>query len=439
MDMDTVHRRPVPIEFVVRALAGSLLLFAVLRLGVIETHLVLPVTRAQGWAAAHLFGAPTATIVTTAACSGADALALCLAAILAYPVAWGRRLAGSACGVALVLVLNTARIGTLGLVAARPVTFSVLHLYIWPAVLTLAIASYVFGWMRYAERRTTHEAQVLPHSWRRFVPLTLVFLVVFVAASPIYLQSASVFALGGLVASAAAASLTVAGVSAHAAGNVLWTRAGGVLVTQECILTPVIPVYLAAVCSWTRTWPRRALGIAAALPLFAALAVVRLLVVALPGVTPTSLFFVHAFFQLLVGVVLVCGAALWRHRGVAAMGYALAGLSAAVLFMVVCGPLYRQLAPVGWSDPQGAMALLPPFQIALFLGLWIATCYPTAWTGLGAGMALLSVTQVATLMILVAAGTAGQPALHVRDVRGWAVVAPVLMLAAVIRRARPTR
>ncbi len=103
--------------------------------------------------AAGLFGAPALPVEVTLACSGADALALCLGAVLAYPVRWRTRLAGAGGGAALILGLNTLRIGTLGRVAASPAWFNALHLYVWPAVLTLAIAGYVFAWMRLADRR----------------------------------------------------------------------------------------------------------------------------------------------------------------------------------------------------------------------------------------------------------------------------------------------
>ena len=85
--------------------------------------------------------APSAgTVTAVSIVAGADALALCLGAILAYPVQWQRRLAGAAGGVGLILGLNILRIGTLGRVAATPEWFNTLHVYVWPVVLTLAIA-----------------------------------------------------------------------------------------------------------------------------------------------------------------------------------------------------------------------------------------------------------------------------------------------------------
>ena len=80
-------------------------------------------------------------------------LALCLGAILAYPVRWRTRLVGAGVGLALILALNTLRIGTLGRLAASPSLFDAFHVYVWPAVLSLAVAGYVFAWMRLADRQ----------------------------------------------------------------------------------------------------------------------------------------------------------------------------------------------------------------------------------------------------------------------------------------------
>ena len=103
--------------------------------------------------------------------------------------------------------------------------------------------------------------------------LTVAFLLLFSAASPLYLESPGVLALAGFIARAAAMILGVLGVSAHAAANVLWTPRGGFLVTQECISTPLIPVYLAGICAYSTTWRRRILGLLATVPLFIALGI----------------------------------------------------------------------------------------------------------------------------------------------------------------------
>jgi exosortase/archaeosortase family protein len=438
---DTARGPTDAVEFVLRGVAGSLGLFGLLRLNWTEAHLVLPFTRVQAGLAAGLLGTPTLPVEATLACSGADALAFCLGAVLAYPVTWRRRLAGAGGGAALILGLNTLRIGTLGRMAASPAWFNILHIYIWPAVLTLAIAGYVFGWMRVADRREKLDEQAVPQPSRQFVMLTVAFLLLFLAASPLYLDSPIVLALAGFIARAAAATLAGAGVSAHAAANVLWTPRGGFLVTQECISTPLIPVYLAAICTYSTTWRRVVLGVLATLPLFIALGIVRLLVLALPDVVASPIFLVHAFYQLLLGAVVVFLAALWRHGGRAAAGHALAGLIVGVLFIRLLGPSYSRVvayqAGAGLDDPQGAIALLPAFQVALYLALWVAAFVAVGWRRFLVGLAVLELTQMAGLLALHALASGSGLTAHVRDVRGWAVAGPVLIFAAVVNVARP--
>src|ERR1700731_934998 len=118
---DTARGRTDAVKFALRGVAWSLGFFGLLRLNWTEVHAVLPFTRVQAAVAVGLFGTPAPPVEVTLACSGADALALCLGAVLAYPVRWRRRLAGAAGGAGLILALNTLRIGTLGRVAASPV------------------------------------------------------------------------------------------------------------------------------------------------------------------------------------------------------------------------------------------------------------------------------------------------------------------------------
>jgi exosortase/archaeosortase family protein len=450
---DTARGRTDAAEFALRGVAWSLGLFGLLRLNWTEAHAVLPFTRMQAAAAVRLFGSSALPVDVTLACSGADALALCLGAILAYPVRWRTRLAGAAGGASLIVGLNTVRIGTLGLAAASPAWFNALHVYLWPALLTVAIAGYVFAWMRLADRRHPQDARreernslsierTIPT--RRFVLLTVAFLLLFSAASPLYLQSASVLALAGFIARAAAVVLGSVGVSAHAAANVLWTPRGGFVVTQECISTPLIPVYLAAVCAHSTTWRRLILGVLAAAPLFIALGIVRLLVVALPGVVAASpLFLVHAFYQLLLGAVVVFLAAQWRHGGRAAPRHALIGVIVGAAFFYLLGPFYARIvthqAGAPLDDPQGAIALLPAFQIGLYLALWVAAFVAAGWRRFLAGLAVLALTQTAGLLTLHALASHSGLTARVTDVRGWAVAGPLLIVAAVVNVARPRR
>jgi exosortase/archaeosortase family protein len=459
---DTARGQTPAISFALLGVAWSLGLFGLLRLGWTEAHAVLPLTRMQADIAVGLFGTPALPVTATLACSGTDALALCLGAVLAYPVGWRNRVAGCAGGIALILGLNILRIGSLGRVVDSPAWFDALHLYLWPVVLMLAIAGYAFTWMRFADSPPSPSARQglansasarpvasipiplrnTPQLSRRFVVLTAVFLIVFVAASPLYLESAVVLAMAGFIARAAAAVLGAAGVSAHASANVLSTSRGAFIVTQECISTPLVPVYLAAICAYSTTWRRLVVGGIAAIPLFVVLGILRLLLVALPGAIAVSpLFLVHAFYQLILAAVVVVVAAIWRHGGRTAPRYALCAIVAAMPILWLLGPLSSRavrFAAGPLDDPQGAIAFLPAFQVAFYLALWIAAFAAAGWRRFLAGLAVLQLTQLAGLLVL--HGLAAYPgfAAHVRDVRGWAIAGPLLIVGAVVhvRRAR---
>lgn len=452
MPTDITQACPSPFpqarNFALRGVAWSLALFGVMRVGWLETHAILPLTSLQGRLAVSWFGAPTLPIDVTLACSGTDALALCVGAILAYPVLWRMRLAGVGVGVALILALNTARIGTLGRAAATS-WFEPLHVYVWPALLALAIAGYVFTWMRVADRRvadagvrTAREpgprATRLPtRLTRRFVVLTAALVLIFVAASPLYLESRRVLAVATFIASAAAWVLGLVGVQAAAAGNVLSTARGAFLVTQECISTPLIPVYLAAVLAYAPSWPRRALGLLAAGPLFVGLGIARVLVVALPAALIGSpLFLVHAFYQLLLAAVVVFLAACWRQGiGATAWRRALLGgaLGGAVAYLL--DPVATRVLASGFvvlQDPQGALAFLPAFQVGLYVALFVTAFEVLEWRPFATGLALLGVSLVALFaaLYLILEYTGATP--HVRDLRAWALAGPIVVVAGLL-------
>jgi exosortase/archaeosortase family protein len=440
-------------------------IFGLLRLPWFETHALLPLTRLESRLAVALCGTPAGPIDVTLSCSGADALAICIGAILAYPASRRMRLAGAGGGLMLVLGLNTLRIGTLGRVAASPAWFEILHLYVWPAALILAVAAYVFGWMRHADGNTRGRNRAGESVTRanppvaafssvrltpRFIIVAGALLLLFTAASPLYIESAGVLAVAAFISRAAAAALSVFGVEAHAAVNVLWTSRGVFEVTQECISTPLIPIYLAAVIAYAGTWRRLALGLAAAAPLFIGLGIARLLVVALPAALVASpLFLIHAFYQLLFAAAVVVAAAFWRHGagstgvGLALTGMALGGVLAYLLGAPYAHVLTRAAELVGGAapadvgagrpldDPQGAMMLLPAFQIGLFMAVWVAAFAAIGWRRLLIGLALLEFVQVATLVALRLLASYSGVTLHVRDVRAWAVIGPLLVVMAI--------
>jgi exosortase/archaeosortase family protein len=467
--MDTVRTatpaRRQATHFALRLIAWSLALFGLIRLPWVGTHMLQPVTRLQAAAGSALVGPSSLPIEATLACSGADALALCLAAIVAYPARWRMRAAGVAGGAAGILTLNTIRIGTLGRAAASPQWFDALHVYVWPAVLTVAIAGFVFTWMRVVDRpRPSRSAKALaeredpaerearlkaaPYELltRRFALVTAAFLLLFTLAAPLYLESARVLALAGLVARVAALLLRLLGVDATATAGVLATPRGAFLVTQECISTPLIPVYLAAVLVYSRRWWTRALWTAAGVPLFVGLGIARLLVVAVPaGLDSSPAFFVHAFSQLLVAAGMVCGLALWRHGPRAgAVARAVAALALAIAFVRLLGIPYTHAilwfrTAATFDDSQGALTFLPAFQFGLFLALWVAAFVPSGWTRFLCGSSLLAAMQMAVAGgVQLLASHAGIAPL-VRDVRAWALLGPVLIIATVVNVAPPRR
>jgi len=452
-----------PTGFALRLIAFSLALFGLLRLPWVATHILLPATQLQAAAGSALVGPSSLPVEATLACSGADALALCLAAIVAYPARWRMRGAGVAGGVALILALNTVRIGTLGRAAASPRWFDALHVFVWPAVLTIAIAGFVFTWMRVVDRprssrrahlsaapearRSGEDAPAVPFDFlpSRFALVTALFLLLFTLASPLYLESARVLALAGFVARAAAFLLRIVGVDATATASVLATPREAFLVTQECISTPLIPVYLAAVVVYSHRWWTRALWLAAGVPLFVGLGIARLLVVAIPGLDSSPMFFIHAFSQLLVAAGMVCGLALWRHGARAAtFARAVAALALAIAFVRLLGAPYTQAilwfnaAAPAFNDGQGAFMFLPAFQFALFLALWVVAFIPSGWTRFLIGAALLAAIQIAVAGGVPLLASAGIVPL-VRDIRAWALLGPALIIATVVNVAPPRR
>jgi exosortase/archaeosortase family protein len=433
-------------NFALRLAAWSLGLFGLFRLPWVEAHVLLPLTQWQATTAAALLGPSTLPIEATLACSGADALALCFATILAYPATWRARAEGIALGAAAILALNTLRIGTLG--HAPPQWFDALHLYIWPAILTVAIAAIVWSWMAFADRPAAHADRPqgpasVPLPSARFALAAALCLILFTLAGPLYLDSPRVLAIAALIARAAAFLLRGAGVAATASAGVLTTPGGAFLVTQECIATPLIPVYLAAVLVHVRPWPRTALWMALGVPVFALLGIARLLVVAIPaGIDRPPAFLVHAFSQLLVGTGVVCVAALWRHGvRISTAARIAAALTLAVTFVVFLGaPYTRTILTFGAprTDPQGAIGFLPAFQSGLFVALWIAAFSDSGWRRFLGGAVALAALQTAVGAGVQFLSVHGGIAPLVRDVRVWAIVAPALIIATVVHIA-PTR
>jgi exosortase/archaeosortase family protein len=443
-------------RFALRTLAWGLGLFSVLRLAWFEDRVLLPLTALQAALGANICGRPASPVQATLACSGADVTALCLAVILAYPVRWSKRMAGAAVGLALILALNTLRIGTLGRVAGSPRLFEVLHVYVWPTVLATTVAAYVLGWILLADRRPTGlresgvaTGRLIAAPTGRFVLIVLVLVPLFVAAAPFYHHSEWLLAAGSLVTRAAAVIVSWAGIEASARANVLIAPGGSFVVTPECLASPLIPVYAAAILAAPATWRRRIAGFAAAVPLFFGVGVARLLVVAVPeALVGTHVVAVHAFNQFLFATVVVTLAAAWAHGpSLSALRRAVLGVAAGLIAgRILAWPLdvfvmhpvamlaARALgAPEGvaLADPQGALALLPPFQAGFYVALALAVFAHLGWRRHAVGAALLCAGQGATVAVAVLLQQAAGIGIHVRETRALAVAVPLLVLAVV--------
>lgn len=447
-------------KFLLAALGWSLGLFALLRNRWVEERLVLPLTVLQGQAADYYSGAPAVPVAVTLECSGADVLALCLAAILACPVAWRARLGGAAGALAFVLALNTVRIATLGHAAASPALFQALHLQVWPVILVLAAAGYVFLWIRTTlgppARGDAGPEGALPPLARRFATRAAFLLVAFALGGPWIARSETLAAAGAWTAGAAAFLLAAGGLAATASANVLATSRGSFIVTPDCLATALVPLYVAAVFTVRMAWPWRVLALAAAPPLFAVLAIVRLLLLAVPpAVAASPLFLVHGFHQLVLAVVAVVLLAVWREprgsgRWARAAGRAAAALGAAAVLAIVAGPALtrvllgaaraldsvapRTLAALAApGDAQGALALLPAYQAGLLLALALAVV--AGWRRTLSAFAVLLVSQV--VLVVVLGEIAGRAGLfpHALLLRAWAVGVPFVLMLSMLRAA----
>lgn len=443
-------------------------LFGLMRLGWVENTLLTPFAQLQQRVAEQLTGVTSGLLYADASCSGGDPMALCMGAIFAYPAAWGARLRGAAAGLAAITALNVVRLGSLSMVAENRALLDALHLYVWPGILILAAAAYVYGWMDRqggggrppaddAGRRTAEAdadgfgaPAVLGGATRRFVVLTAVLVAVYFAGAPFFYGSDLVRVLAGWIALTGGAVLTAAGTAATVNGAGILTPHGGFLVTQECVFTPLIPVYLAGVLAAPLGLRRRVLAVAATPFIFFAVGVARVLVLAVPVAFVGSYeVAIHGFSQTLVAVLLVAAAAVWTvGGGRAGATRAFAGVGAGVAAGFAAAPVLgallgggaaalQALAGLGhpFADEQGAAAVLPAFQVGLFAALWTAVAGRTRWRSALLGLGVLVATQaVLALSVGELARHAGfNP--HVSLIRAWTVVVPVVLVWVLARPA----
>lgn len=440
------------LRFVLLALAWSLGLFALLKLPLIEQGALIPFAQAQQQAACGLVGDAARRVNVSISCTGADAIALCLGAILAFPATWGRRVIGGVIGLLVITVVNTLRIGTLGLVVERPRLFEALHLYLWPAALLLIVAGYVFVWMQRAQASGLREGRKRLAGMRlelspevvRFLVVGAVLVTAYVVAGPWIHANTSLLHAAHWVAATAAALLSLLGGDAAVQGNIFRTANGSYAVTQACITSPLIPIYLTAALLLPRRWIWRIIALILTPAVFFLLGVARLSVLGLPLALLQSPFSaIHAFYQALAGLILVglavrvAGASSWRI-GIRRWGLAtvLGGLAGVLLGTLA-------LRTVQWSatalqalaghsghlslDDQGALAWLPGMQVALTAGLLIALRRGTRWLRAIWAFAAMMLLTVGLFILYGELHAHLDVSIHVRWIRAWGIVGPTLL------------
>lgn len=426
-------------------------LFGLMRLGWVQQNLLLPFAGLQQRLGSDLTGAPMGAVVVDMSCTGADVIALCLGVILAFPAPWRTRIQGGLLGLLLIAVMNTLRIASLSFVATNGALMNLLHIYVWPTILIIAVSAYVFVWInRHGAPAgvTTSVGAAAPAGLPlRFLLLAGLFVAAYFALAPSIFQSPLLYAVGGWAATSASAIILSLGGMATVSGNVLTTTHGSFIVTQECLATPLIPLYAAAALSAPWSPLRRALACLAAPLVFFGLGMARLLVLALPAaVVPSHLTAIHAFSQVMMGVVLVVAASLWlraqsdsdRGRGHAplvAIGVgALAVIGAGWVWDALIDTTIAALqAPIqhaghAYVDAQGAFAILPVFQLGLFVALWVTVSTPRVWRRLFCGLLVLAVTQVVVSVGLGELFRHIGVDLHVSLIRAWALSGPVALV-----------
>ena len=454
---DTQKGRP-GFRFVLTAAILSVSLFGVLRIPWVEQSLLLPFTQAQHGLACRIGGNPDAPISVGLSCSASDVIALCLGFVLAFPVVWYKRLIGAVLGLVMIAGVNTVRIATLSHAVVNRKWFDLLHVYIWPGVLLVVVSLFVFLWMSWTLRDPSKKSsggstvRFLGRPEARFVLLTLLFVILFIGSSRWWMRSSVVLEVANWVAATGAFVIRLFGGEAEVTNNMVRTSNGGFIVTQECIMTPLIPAYFAAVFSLSLTRRQRLWGLMAAFPVFFVLGSARLLVLAFPAALVGSpLVAIHGFYQFVLAIFLVFLVAYYSSRPATDMRTLgrpvsvalLAGTAAAYALgwtynRFLLWLVQRSHSAIGhpdheFLDPQGALWIMAPYQLGLFIALWIAWRRPTPRRRALLGLSLLVAIQP-MILILVGEWFSHTHLLpHVAALRALTVLVVLLIGAWVVR------
>jgi hypothetical protein len=351
--------------------------------------------------------------------------------------------------VTMLLVLNIVRISALAVASDTP-AFQTMHVYVWPALLVGATLAWIAVWIRTADR----PGAVTVSAGHRFLLWSGALLAVYAVAVQQLTDARVLDGVAREVAGMAARVLGALGTSASVTGNVLQARHVAYLITPECITTPLIALYLAALFATPLGWRARLFGVVACLPLFISLAVLRLLTVALPPlILGSDLILTHAFHQIVAGIVTVVAFAVWARgersrRQAAGIALLVTAVAAAVASVIGVGyaralatvlhavhlPVPAGVTPViGGGEVQGALLVMPVFQVVLFLALAGITWARATRAQWGIGAVVLIVSQLVVLTGMGWMEATGLPPFPPLLVRGWAIAVPILLVLAAYR------
>jgi exosortase/archaeosortase family protein len=93
-------------------------------------------------------------------CGAIEVMAIFLAAVLAFPALWWKRLVGIAAGLPLMYLVNVFRLSVLGVIGALDQDgkwFKFAHEYVWQAVYIVFVVAVWLAWVEYIVRRKAEE------------------------------------------------------------------------------------------------------------------------------------------------------------------------------------------------------------------------------------------------------------------------------------------
>jgi exosortase/archaeosortase family protein len=117
----------------------------------------------RAWEAVHRGGRPKSddktrsfSFIVVSECGAIEVMAIFLAAVLAFPAPWWKRLVGLLAGLPLMYCVNIFRLSVLGVIGALDQDgkwFKFAHEYVWQAVYIVFVVAVWLAWVEYVVRR----------------------------------------------------------------------------------------------------------------------------------------------------------------------------------------------------------------------------------------------------------------------------------------------